>query len=460
MRYVEGVDLETRLRGGPLTPRESRASPGQVASALDAAHEAGLVHRDVKPANMLIASGKGVDRDDHAYLTDFGLTKHRGSQTGLTRAGGFIGTLEYIAPEQIEGKAVDGRADQYALAAIAVACLTGEPPYPRDRTWPSSTPTSTTRRHRCTTVVRSCLPRSMPSSPGAWPSGPTSAIPTARPSSMTCARHSGSPKRRPDRGRWPSATVACPSDRAPRPRRPRGCRGLRSGIRRRVVAESRPISRPRGDLALGIGRCFADRRRLPERRRGRTRSALPTELTSACARGSYAIVQGRQDGYPSPLERRVPARSKPGREDGPRPPVQVGRVGRRTGARGFVNFVGSAGHVKDGDCATSIDALGRWEMGGADNRRDPVLRRRPRRVMRSSYWSYDGRDVVVKVVNKRATPLLFVPSSRSTRSSSPVTAMTLRCGSCGEENPPALGSASPARLHFRRPRAPASRAGS
>ncbi len=132
MRYVEGVDLETRLRQGALTPRQSVHLLAQVASALDAAHEAGLVHRDVKPANILIASGKGVDRDDHAYLTDFGLTKHRGSQTGLTRAGGFIGTLEYIAPEQIEGKAVDGRADQYALAAIAVACLTGNPPYPRD----------------------------------------------------------------------------------------------------------------------------------------------------------------------------------------------------------------------------------------------------------------------------------------------------------------------------------------
>jgi serine/threonine protein kinase len=132
MRYVEGTDLETRLRSGPLAPREAVHLLAQVASALDAAADAGLVHRDVKPANILIASGKSVDRADHAYLTDFGLTKHRGSQTGLTRAGGFMGTLEYIAPEQIEGKPVDGRADQYALTAIAVGCLTGEPPYPRD----------------------------------------------------------------------------------------------------------------------------------------------------------------------------------------------------------------------------------------------------------------------------------------------------------------------------------------
>jgi protein kinase-like protein len=132
MRFVDGTDLERRLRDGPLEPRAALAIIGQIASALDAAHSAGLVHRDVKPANVLIASGQGADRSDHAYLTDFGLTKQSGSETGLTRSGGFVGTLEYIAPEQIEGRAADGRADQYALAAIAVAALTGEVPFPRD----------------------------------------------------------------------------------------------------------------------------------------------------------------------------------------------------------------------------------------------------------------------------------------------------------------------------------------
>ncbi len=132
MRYVEGTDLETLIRPGPLAPRTAVGILVQIASALDAAHEAGLVHRDVKPANVLLASGKGVDRADHAYLTDFGLTKHRGSETGLTQGGAFLGTLDYIAPEQVEGKPVDGRADQYALACLAFHGLSGRVPFARD----------------------------------------------------------------------------------------------------------------------------------------------------------------------------------------------------------------------------------------------------------------------------------------------------------------------------------------
>ena len=131
MRFVEGTDLETRLRGCPLEPADAVHVVAQVASALDAAHARGLVHRDVKPANVLIAAGTQVDRPDHVYLTDFGLTKHRGTQTGLTGSGGFLGTLAYIAPEQIEGREVDGRTDQYSLACMAFECLTGAPPFVR-----------------------------------------------------------------------------------------------------------------------------------------------------------------------------------------------------------------------------------------------------------------------------------------------------------------------------------------
>jgi serine/threonine-protein kinase len=129
MRFVEGTDLESRLRLGPFEPREAVHVLAQVASALDAAHARGLVHRDVKPGNVLIAAGSTLDRPDHVYLTDFGLTKHRGTQTAMT--GGFLGTLAYIAPEQIEGRDVDGRADQYSLACMAFECLTGAPPFTR-----------------------------------------------------------------------------------------------------------------------------------------------------------------------------------------------------------------------------------------------------------------------------------------------------------------------------------------
>ena len=132
MRYVPGGDVRTLLdREGPLSPARAAAVISPVASALDAAHEAGLVHRDVKPANMLV--DVRPDRPDHVYLSDFGLSKGMLSSVGLTGSGQFLGTPSYIAPEQIEGQAVDGRTDQYALACTAFELLTGEAPFQRDQ---------------------------------------------------------------------------------------------------------------------------------------------------------------------------------------------------------------------------------------------------------------------------------------------------------------------------------------
>jgi len=132
MRYVDGTDLDTRLRDGPpLEIAETVAIVEQVAEALDAAHAAGLVHRDVKPGNVLIAARAGGERG-HVYLTDFGLTKRTDSKTGLTAYGSFLGSLDYVAPEQIQGKTVDGRADQYALGCLLYHCLTGKVPFDRD----------------------------------------------------------------------------------------------------------------------------------------------------------------------------------------------------------------------------------------------------------------------------------------------------------------------------------------
>jgi serine/threonine-protein kinase len=127
MQFVPGSDLARILtREGRLGPYRALDVLRQVAAALDTAHAHGLIHRDVKPGNVLI-DGR------HAYLTDFGLTKERlGSETQLTRSGEVVGTTHYLAPEQVEGRPLDGRADNYALGCLLFHCLTGEVPFARD----------------------------------------------------------------------------------------------------------------------------------------------------------------------------------------------------------------------------------------------------------------------------------------------------------------------------------------
>ncbi len=133
MRFVRGGDVRSLIRQfGPMPPGRAAEIISQVASALDAAHGRGLVHRDVKPANMLLDGSSGAGRPDHVYLSDFGLSKGSLQASGLTARGYFLGTLEYVSPEQIESKPVDGRADQYALACAAFEILTGAPPFRRD----------------------------------------------------------------------------------------------------------------------------------------------------------------------------------------------------------------------------------------------------------------------------------------------------------------------------------------
>ena len=131
MRFVAGDDLRVVVgREGSLRPRRAAAFISPVASALDAAHGVGLVHRDVKPANMLVDVGPG--RPEHVYLSDFGLARGMLSVGGLTGAGQFLGTPDYAAPEQISGRSVDGRADQYALACVAYTLLSGSLPFERE----------------------------------------------------------------------------------------------------------------------------------------------------------------------------------------------------------------------------------------------------------------------------------------------------------------------------------------
>jgi serine/threonine-protein kinase len=131
MRYIEGRDLSALLKSlGRLDPERTLAIVRQVASALDVAHARGLVHRDVKPANILLTR-HGGEGEDYAYLCDFGLAKHASTVSSLTGSRAIVGTVDYLAPEQIEGKPVDGRVDVYALGCVLYECLAGVPPFER-----------------------------------------------------------------------------------------------------------------------------------------------------------------------------------------------------------------------------------------------------------------------------------------------------------------------------------------
>jgi serine/threonine protein kinase len=127
MKYVDGSDLKQVLREHTrLSVERTLEIVGQVAGALDAAHAAALVHRDVKPANVLIEEPSGK-----VYLSDFGVAK-RTTSAGPTMPGSFLGSVDYCPPEQIHGRPLDGRADVYALGAVAFHCLAGQPPFPKE----------------------------------------------------------------------------------------------------------------------------------------------------------------------------------------------------------------------------------------------------------------------------------------------------------------------------------------
>ena len=129
MRWVEGTDLDTLIRrGGGLEPERAAGSVGQIGAALDAAHSRGLIHCDVKPANALVVAGPV----EHVYLTDFGLVKRLRASAALTRSGQLLGTLDYVAPEQIQRTAGDARSDVYSLGCVLFHCLTGRVPFETD----------------------------------------------------------------------------------------------------------------------------------------------------------------------------------------------------------------------------------------------------------------------------------------------------------------------------------------
>ena len=132
MRYVAGTDLRQLVRHGPLAPERAIDLVAQIADALDAAHEHGLVHGDVKPSNILVAPGAGRAGADHAYLADFGLTARLSDDGGWASDGALQATVDYVAPERIRGDTVDGRADVYSLGCVLYECLTGRRPFAGD----------------------------------------------------------------------------------------------------------------------------------------------------------------------------------------------------------------------------------------------------------------------------------------------------------------------------------------
>jgi len=132
MRYVDGTDLHALIRGkGRLEPARAAAIVEQLAAGLDATHAAGLVHRDVKPANVLLTRASAAPVHDHVYLTDFGLTVEVASDARMTTTGQWIGSVDYMAPEQLRAEPVDARTDVYALGGVLHAALTGDAPFRR-----------------------------------------------------------------------------------------------------------------------------------------------------------------------------------------------------------------------------------------------------------------------------------------------------------------------------------------
>jgi hypothetical protein len=173
MRYIEGDDLKSVLKkDGPLPTQQAHVIGLQIASALDAAHRNGLIHRDVKPGNILVEPGPDPDSAPIAYLADLGLTKHVDSHGGVTGSGELLGTIDYIAPEQISGLRVDGRTDVYSLACVLFECLTGTVPYVRENQaavlWAhlhDEVPRATAANPSLTAAVDAALTRGMAKSP-------------------------------------------------------------------------------------------------------------------------------------------------------------------------------------------------------------------------------------------------------------------------------------------------------
>ncbi len=243
---------------------------GQVASALDAAHACGLVHRDVKPANMLLGGVADTGRADHVYLSDFGISKQLNATSSLTLTGQVLGTLNYLAPEQIEGRQVDGRADAYALACTAFELLAGSPPFRRDENmavmWAqlnAAPPRLTSLRPDLPPAVDQVMARALAKAPA---DRYASCLAFSSALQQACAAAPGAPD-----GTAPAAPVS-PPPRAARPASPTAADPAPSPANP-AGQPPRPATTPLPVLPPGPGRQPA---RPPGRARARTGSAGTT----------------------------------------------------------------------------------------------------------------------------------------------------------------------------------------
>ncbi|HVQ22798.1 MAG TPA: serine/threonine-protein kinase, partial [Candidatus Saccharimonadia bacterium] len=409
MRYVEGTDLATRLRSGPLTPREAVSMLAQVAGALDAAGAAGLVHRDVKPANLLIAASQGVDQADHVYLTDFGLTKERGSETGFTRTGSFLGTLEYVAPEQIEGKPVDGRADQYALAAIAVECLTGLAPYPRDSDLAivnahlrDAPPSVHQRRSDLPSAVDAVIARGLAK-------GPADRYPDSRTfvAELRDALGVTATQPRPmtfEAGRRRMILIVAGASLVV------VVLALVAGlIRLAAGGTSAPSVTPSQAAVGGSPSATVENADVfPTAAESELLALLRPELRSACQRGPYNFVEGTKDTGSQRGATPIASLGCP-RDIASGASEVVIRQFSPAGATGgdgafntdlAISIVESSRATAPGDCATSAVASDRWELNGVDQGA-LVCYVDPTTGDAILYWSYQDQQILVKASNKR-----------------------------------------------------------
>ena len=420
MRLVEGTDLAARLAAGPMDRKVAAAILAQVAGALDAAHARGLVHRDVKPANILLSPGAGPDQGDHAYLTDFGLTKRGGSETSLTAAGGFAGTLAYIAPEQVDGREIDGRADQYSLACMAYECLTGQVPFMRE------TDIATAMAH-----IKDPPPSAL-------------ALQPALPAAVDAVLARGMAKAPDDRYPTCGAFLAdlrgalglTSSYVAPVGRGPRGRRTLAPLVVGAVMTAAllvgagvwvlggaggtgtEPTDSPTTSVASKTLEPSPTEDIYPNAAEAALVATLPADLATTCVRGSYLAVSS-EFGQRRPL---ASLTCTPPASTGVNL-VEVRRFpyfGTSTGNGGFTTESAISGmarryQTKGGDCATQTRVNGRWELGDEDAGAI-ICYRDPTTGDAILWWSYKDAAVLVKAVNQRGeTPAVYTYFDRIAR---------------------------------------------